>query len=152
MADANNVIIPYDKVTAGQWYLDDLISLTKDVARDIDGDSDVDENDQYGFVTSYYGNMGMQSDLGGAAIVTGANGELKFNDNTERMVGLMEKVETLMKAGTSKYGKSNEFGVELFVELGPGRVLSGLIRRIDRRAKLVNIEDPDGLAKLAEMV
>jgi [acyl-carrier-protein] S-malonyltransferase len=43
-------------------------------------------------------------------------------------------------------------GVELFVELGPGRVLSGLIRRIDRKAKLANIEDPEGLAKLAEMV
>ena len=43
-------------------------------------------------------------------------------------------------------------GVELFVELGPGRVLSGLIRRIDRKAKLINIEDPDGLAKLAEMI
>jgi len=137
MADANNVKIPYDKVTAGQWYLDDLISLTKDVARDIDGDSDIDENDQYGFVTSYYGNMGMQSDLGGAAIVTGANGELKFNDNTERMVGLMEKVETLMKAGTSKYGKSNEFGVELFVDhkalfmFGESRVLYSHVRDSD---------------------
>ncbi len=43
-------------------------------------------------------------------------------------------------------------GVELFVELGPGRVLSGLIRRISRTAKIVNIEAPDGVEKLAELI
>ncbi|MBE6611664.1 MAG: ACP S-malonyltransferase [Ruminococcaceae bacterium] len=42
-------------------------------------------------------------------------------------------------------------GVELFVELGPGRVLSGLIRRISRTAKLVNIESPDSIEKLKEL-
>lgn len=36
-------------------------------------------------------------------------------------------------------------GVGLFVELGPGRVLSGLIKRVSRTAKLVNTEAPDGV-------
>ncbi len=30
-------------------------------------------------------------------------------------------------------------GVELFIEIGPGKVLSGLIKRIDRKAAVINI-------------
>jgi len=33
-------------------------------------------------------------------------------------------------------------GVGTFVEVGPGRVLSGLVRRIARDARVVNVEDP----------
>ena len=36
-------------------------------------------------------------------------------------------------------------GVELFVELGPGRVLAGLIRRIRRAAEVVSAVDPAGI-------
>jgi [acyl-carrier-protein] S-malonyltransferase len=32
-----------------------------------------------------------------------------------------------------------EAGVELFIEIGPGKVLSGLIKRIDRKAAVINI-------------
>lgn len=43
-------------------------------------------------------------------------------------------------------------GVELFVELGAGRVLSGLIKRISRTAKLINIETPENVEKLKTMI
>jgi [acyl-carrier-protein] S-malonyltransferase len=36
-------------------------------------------------------------------------------------------------------------GVEFFVEVGPGRVLSGLLRQIDRNAKLTNVGDEKSL-------
>lgn len=32
-------------------------------------------------------------------------------------------------------------GVEVFVEIGPGRVLSGMMRKIDRNAKICNVEN-----------
>lgn len=32
-------------------------------------------------------------------------------------------------------------GVSVFVELGPGRVLSGLIKKTDKRVKVINVED-----------
>ena len=32
-------------------------------------------------------------------------------------------------------------GVELFVEVGPGKVLSGLLRQIDRGAECLRVED-----------
>ncbi len=41
-------------------------------------------------------------------------------------------------------------GVERFVEFGPGRVLSGLIRRIDRQAQVLNIQDSQSLGKTCE--
>lgn len=34
-------------------------------------------------------------------------------------------------------------GVNTYVEVGPGKVLSGMIRKIDRAARVVNVEDPD---------
>jgi len=40
-------------------------------------------------------------------------------------------------------------GVELFVEVGPGKVLSGLVRQIDRAAECLRVEDS---ATLAEVV
>jgi len=37
-------------------------------------------------------------------------------------------------------------GVNSFVELGPGKVLSGLLRQIDREAKCLNVEESAGVA------
>lgn len=41
-------------------------------------------------------------------------------------------------------------GVQLFVELGPGKVLCGLIRQIDRSVKTSNVEDPQSLTQTLE--
>jgi [acyl-carrier-protein] S-malonyltransferase len=39
-------------------------------------------------------------------------------------------------------------GHHAFVEVGPGKVLSGLMRDISREVKTFNVQDPDSLAKL----
>jgi [acyl-carrier-protein] S-malonyltransferase len=39
-------------------------------------------------------------------------------------------------------------GVTTFIEVGPGKVLSGLLRQIDRSQKCAQVEDPAGLEKL----
>ena len=41
-------------------------------------------------------------------------------------------------------------GVKTFVEVGPGNVLSGLLRRIDRTAKAIPVNDLAGLQKLED--
>ncbi len=38
-------------------------------------------------------------------------------------------------------------GVRRFVEVGPGRVLSALVKRIERSAEVLNVEDPPGLER-----
>ena len=42
-------------------------------------------------------------------------------------------------------------GVSTFVEIGPGKVLTGLIKRINRSAKLVNIGDADAVKNIAQL-
>lgn len=43
-------------------------------------------------------------------------------------------------------------GIETFVECGPGRVLSGLIKQIDRRVKIYNFKDYDSFTKAMELL
>jgi [acyl-carrier-protein] S-malonyltransferase len=43
-------------------------------------------------------------------------------------------------------------GVHLFVEVGPGKVLSGLIRQIDRTVRIANVETPQSLAQTLETI
>ncbi len=43
-------------------------------------------------------------------------------------------------------------GAGTFVEIGPGSVLSGLLRRCDRSFRTVSVNDPDGVKKLEEML
>jgi [acyl-carrier-protein] S-malonyltransferase len=43
-------------------------------------------------------------------------------------------------------------GARTFVELGPGAVLAGLIKKVDRSVTVVGVEDPDGLAALESIV
>ena len=63
------------------------------------------------------------------------------------------KAELLKQLTTSVYWqKSVEYmisaGVTTFVEIGPGKVLSGLIRRISRDVKTVNISDAQAIKNL----
>jgi [acyl-carrier-protein] S-malonyltransferase len=41
-------------------------------------------------------------------------------------------------------------GAETFIEIGPGQVLAGLVKRIDRSLPTVSVGTPEGLAKLEE--
>ena len=43
-----------------------------------------------------------------------------------------------------------EDGVDTFVEIGPGKTLSGFMRKIDRTVKVLNIEKLDDVAKVVE--
>ena len=43
-------------------------------------------------------------------------------------------------------------GVDTFVEVGPGQVLSGLVRRCDRSVRTLSVGDAKGMAELREVV
>ena len=49
--------------------------------------------------------------------------------------------------------KLMELGCDCFIEVGPGKVLAGLLRQIDRSVRALSVEDPASLEKtLAELV
>jgi len=43
-------------------------------------------------------------------------------------------------------------GVSTFIELGPGKVLAGLIKRIDKNVKILNIGDAEAIKNIAQGV
>lgn len=70
-----------------------------------------------------------------------------------------DKIKELLKVQVSsavKWQQSVETminnGVDTFIEIGPGRTLSGFIKKIDRTKKVINIEKVEDLEKLKELV
>jgi [acyl-carrier-protein] S-malonyltransferase len=43
-----------------------------------------------------------------------------------------------------------EQGVDTFIEIGPGKALSGFIKRIDRKVSIYNVSDYQGYLSLLE--
>ena len=129
--------VPYDKARAGTWVFDDLIAMTADMNQDLNGDGQMNEDDQYGFLTQYYSELCVQCNLGGATIGKNADGWLDFVADNERIVSIMEKYAKLMENGNSKLGASNEGGADTFIRghslfcFLEGRVLSTKVRDSD---------------------
>lgn len=45
-----------------------------------------------------------------------------------------------------------ELGVDTFVEIGPGKVLSGFMKRIDKKVRSLNVEDKGSLEKALDIL
>jgi [acyl-carrier-protein] S-malonyltransferase len=70
----------------------------------------------------------------------------------QRMAGLLvQQVTAPVKFTQAARGLVKE-GVKTFVEVGPGNVLSGLVRRIDRSAKAVSVNNLAGLQRIEETI
>jgi [acyl-carrier-protein] S-malonyltransferase len=68
-----------------------------------------------------------------------------------------EEIQTLLAKqvySSVKWQQSVEHmiasGVDTFIEIGPGKTLSGFIKKIDRSCKVINIEKVEDLEKLQE--
>ena len=80
------------------------------------------------------------------------NVEAALNSDPERVKPLLVEQVTAPVRWEESVETLVELGCECAVELGPGKVLSGLIRRIDRRVKTLNLERPEDLeGVLAEL-
>jgi len=77
------------------------------------------------------------------------NVEAEINDSKERVKSLLiAQVSSPVRWETSMKRMASE-GVARVVEIGPGKVLSGLMRRIDSSIETGNIEDLSSLRKLS---
>lgn len=70
----------------------------------------------------------------------------------QRMAGLLvSQVTAPVKFTQAAQGLVKE-GVKTFVEVGPGNVLSGLLKRIDKTVKAVSVSTPAGLKKVEDSI
>jgi [acyl-carrier-protein] S-malonyltransferase len=99
--------------------------------------------------------------------MAGIMATLKFNDPIIPIIG-NTTARPLTNAGAVKeellnqlcncvqWQRSIEYmvneGVATFIEIGPGRVLAGLIRRIDRGVNIINIGDVEAVKNIAQGV
>ena len=64
----------------------------------------------------------------------------------------INNTSALVTGGASGLGEATAralraAGAEIFLEVGPGKVLTGLLRQIDRSLKCMPVEDPASLEK-----
>ena len=71
------------------------------------------------------------------------------NDSAKVADALTRQVSSPVK-WLQSVQKLRELGVDKFVEVGPGKVLTGLLRQIDRDATGMNVEDSASLRSTLE--
>ena len=90
--------------------------------------------------------------------------DVEFNDfacplvgNTEAKVMGKERIAELLTRQVKEpvrfyesIAVMQEAGVTRFIEIGPGKVLSGFVKKIDKTAQLANVEDQASLQALLE--
>lgn len=78
--------------------------------------------------------MPLVTNVDAAVIESGVDARSALVRQVSSPVRWRESIELLIRAG-----------VEIFIEVGPGKVLCGLLRQIDRRARCLNVEDAESL-------
>jgi [acyl-carrier-protein] S-malonyltransferase len=76
-----------------------------------------------------------------------SNVEARPNADLGRIVPLLVEQVTAPVRWVESVQELVRQGVTRMVEVGPGKVLSGLVRRIDKSVEMWNVEDPASLEK-----
>jgi [acyl-carrier-protein] S-malonyltransferase len=79
-----------------------------------------------------------------------SNVEAEPNSDSARLQQLLVTQVSAPVRWDASVSRMVELGVETFIEIGPGKVLSGLVKRIEKSATSLNIEDMKSLNKLIE--
>ncbi|MBE6611289.1 MAG: hypothetical protein E7632_02250 [Ruminococcaceae bacterium] len=108
LAESYQITDLYSLVRDGKWTLDKLIEYSAMAVRDLDGNSKIDKNDQFGFLTG--NNMEIDAFIPACDIPLTE----RDSDGTPKLLGLSEKyvdvyqklLEFVKKSGTTLYGES----------------------------------------------
>lgn len=79
-----------------------------------------------------------------------SNVEAEPNSKAERLQELLVTQVSAPVRWDASVSRMVELGVDTFIELGPGKVLSGLVKRIEKSATTMNVEDMNSLHNLIE--
>ena len=115
IANENGITIPYDDIIAGNWYIEDMIEMTKNLKVDKDGDGEITpDKDQYGYVSAYAGNLCAQANLVGSFISQDGKGGNRINADTERCSNYINLMERLYANGIGEYEGVTSYNVDIF--------------------------------------
>lgn len=78
-----------------------------------------------------------------------ANVDASANDDAGRVADLLVRQVDGPVRWVDSIRKMVEMGVTLAVEIGPGKVLAGLVKRIDKNVRVINVADVDAVRGLA---
>jgi [acyl-carrier-protein] S-malonyltransferase len=81
-----------------------------------------------------------------------SNVEATPNASADLIPGLLRSQVTSPVRFTDMVAKLSELGVDRYLEVGPGRVLTGLVARIERRASRANLTSIEDLEEASEFV
>jgi [acyl-carrier-protein] S-malonyltransferase len=76
------------------------------------------------------------------------NVEAQFNTSKDRVKELLVAQVSSPVRWEESMRAMIDHGIERVLEIGPGKVLSGLMKRIDAKIKMANVEDADTLKKV----
>lgn len=96
MAADLNLEIPYEKVFAGEWYLDDMIALASSASSDLNGDGIWDGDDRYGWANARDLLYTFQSSLGINFIIKDENNNPMYNNCVDRAEVYLQKMTSLL--------------------------------------------------------
>ncbi|MBW1973636.1 MAG: [acyl-carrier-protein] S-malonyltransferase [Deltaproteobacteria bacterium] len=80
------------------------------------------------------------------------NVEAKPNKDGSRVVSLLVDQLTSPVKWEQSIRNMIDMGIKIFIEFGPGKVLTGLIKRINKDITLFNVERPDDIKKVVEFL
>ncbi len=80
------------------------------------------------------------------------NVDAAANSDASLVAGLLEKQVSSPVRWLDSVKTMRDHGAETFIEVGPGKVLSGLVRQIDREAATLNVDNSESLKNTLESI
>ncbi len=81
-----------------------------------------------------------------------SNVEARPNDDAARVAQLLVRQIDGAVLWQQSVSVMAEAGVTRALEIGPGKVLAGLVKRIDKRISVLSVSDPEALGRVAEFL
>ena len=92
---------PYGLVRKGKWTIDKMYEMAKKVAKDLDGDGEWTNRDQYGVVTQFdWYFQSLAQSAGMKCVIKDENGRFAINADIGKMQSILEKYDRLLNDKT----------------------------------------------------
>jgi [acyl-carrier-protein] S-malonyltransferase len=87
--------------------------------------------------------------VGPLAFPVVANVDAEPNNDASRVKELLVRQVDAPVQWVRSVERAVAMGVDVAIEIGPGKVLAGLVKRIDKRLRVINVSDAESVAGLA---